>query len=741
MSYHENGQNLHALLPSFSPPNMAVTDVSAVDIYKPLIENHIAVFTEARNDSDLDSPILETDCALLLDQIRAIRMEDNAAEALQIHNAAVEAVFRDIFVDVVATVEISESAFAQVWVLLDITTILSDYDLCEPGLAFWLVEELLDSQTIDGCRKVFDYLESRRERITAKHFKHKSLVILRCCNELLRRLSRAEDTVFCGRVFIFLFQSFPLGDKSSVNLRGEFHVENVTTFDLTPVKSEDAIKPMELDTATPQATSGAQTPASSSQLQDQEKTARSTPIPKAAKSETKDLPPPDLDTLYPKFWALQSLFSSPTRLFDPSNMATFKDGIASTLACFKSASNSSAPSTNPTDVKRGLKRKRSDIDTSTNSASTFNPKYLTNRDLFDLEVHDTAFRRHILVQALIMIDFLLSLTSAAKAKFEGLTNKSVLYPYTLSEEDTKWAQSTRAAVAAYLQQGNGNEGKFYYRMVDTVLSRDKNWVRWKAENCPSISHDAVSPQTYLEARDTLTRLTTSQKAPLPNPPGASDLAFLSRVEPLEALKKPSVRYRVPSAEEYYRGIERDDLDLEFATTEEEKREIEERKAGKVWRALRASGRKFVLCQKVQYGGDLKALIEKDEEEGGKGVEGEGEGVVEGEKSKEYEDVHGDDEGGKPREEVRKNEAQGQTGSQPEAAAAAPTGEPNGEEQAETAEIPATGKEGKELDLPVENADADAEMADVPIAAAEEAGGEEQDGGLEHDLDRDVRKTE
>ena len=38
---------------------------------------------------------------------------------------------------------------------------------CEPGLIFWLVEELLDSQTIDGCKKVFDYLESRRERLTA----------------------------------------------------------------------------------------------------------------------------------------------------------------------------------------------------------------------------------------------------------------------------------------------------------------------------------------------------------------------------------------------------------------------------------------------------------------------------------------------------------------------------------------------------------------------------------------------
>merc|ERR1711939_976574 len=140
-----------------------------------------------------------------------------------------------------------------------------------------LFEELLESQTIAGCRKIFDYLESRRERIIAKNFASKNLVILRSCNELLKRLSRAEDTAFCGRVFIFLFQSFPLGDKSSVNLRGEFHIENVTTFDPAPKKSDDAIKPMELDSQTPQGSaSGAQTPVSS--LQDAEKgTARSTP--------------------------------------------------------------------------------------------------------------------------------------------------------------------------------------------------------------------------------------------------------------------------------------------------------------------------------------------------------------------------------------------------------------------------------------------------------------------------------
>jgi hypothetical protein len=38
---------------------------------------------------------------------------------------------------------------------------------CDPALALWLIEELLDSQSIDGCRTVFEYLESRREKLVA----------------------------------------------------------------------------------------------------------------------------------------------------------------------------------------------------------------------------------------------------------------------------------------------------------------------------------------------------------------------------------------------------------------------------------------------------------------------------------------------------------------------------------------------------------------------------------------------
>jgi len=40
-------------------------------------------------------------------------------------------------------------------------------DLSSQQLVLLLIEELLDSQSISGCRLVFSYLESRREAIIA----------------------------------------------------------------------------------------------------------------------------------------------------------------------------------------------------------------------------------------------------------------------------------------------------------------------------------------------------------------------------------------------------------------------------------------------------------------------------------------------------------------------------------------------------------------------------------------------
>ena len=225
----------------------------------------------------------------------------------------------------------------------------------------------------------FDFLESRRERITAKHFQPKKLVILRACNELLRRLSRAEDTAFCGRVFIFMFQSFSLHDRSSVNLRGEYHVENLTSYEETPVNEEDGADKMEVDVE----------PEADKAKDDKDPKAV---IPKAVSFDAKNKATPapekplDMDALYPIFWSLQHSFSQPLTLFDGSQFAKFKKGMEATLAAFETVDKLQKTSKSADETKILPQKRKSPAEAEERDGSNYNPKYLTSRDLFELEV-------------------------------------------------------------------------------------------------------------------------------------------------------------------------------------------------------------------------------------------------------------------------------------------------------------------------------------------------------------------
>ncbi|KKY17487.1 putative nuclear matrix protein [Phaeomoniella chlamydospora] len=566
---------------------MSVDGLMSTSAYGKVIQDLLARALEAKDSGRIEPALTQDQLGPFVHDIEITREALGESENGQAHHAAIETVVRERFYDILASTAIDEPAFGQMWNLLDIVSMISDNELCEPGLVFWLIEELLDSQTIDGCGIVFDYLESRRERITAKHFKQKNLIILRSCNELLRRLSRAEDTVFCGRVFIFLFQSFPLGDKSSVNLRGEFHTENVTAFDEHPRQS-GPVGAMEVDVSNVETDKDKQEIKSEKDANDNSSTGH-------AASDV------DLDKLYPIFWRLQSSFSAPTRLFDSTNLQVFKNGLQATLDSFRKIPVSVGSSIkHGEEASIGQKRKRSPGQAE--FASMFNPKYLTSRDLFELEIHDIAFRRHVLVQALIILEFLLSLTPSAKQKLVNLTNKSVLYSFTLPDDEAKWTASTKLAVAEYLQQSTSN-GKFYYRMVDTVLSRDKNWVRWKAENCPEIQRAPVSIQQQLTAEASVEKY--CQTTDLPRPMGALNFGFLTKDSGLEGLKDTD-HFRIPSSESFYQGIMADDLDAEMGT-DEEMQLAKERREAKIWKALRASSNRFELCEKIDNNRNLKAL--------------------------------------------------------------------------------------------------------------------------------------
>lgn len=60
-------------------------------------------------------------------------------------------------------------------------------------------------------------------------------MILRMCNDLLKRLSRTVDTIFCGRILVLLAHALPLCEKSGLNLVSHFNLENITKYDMVNI--------------------------------------------------------------------------------------------------------------------------------------------------------------------------------------------------------------------------------------------------------------------------------------------------------------------------------------------------------------------------------------------------------------------------------------------------------------------------------------------------------------------------
>lgn len=119
-------------------------------------------------------------------------------------------------------------------------------DVCEPNFPFYILQDVLEIQTIQSCSHVFSWIESRTARLTKDMVpqKGKALVLLRTLNDLLRRLSKmGANTIFCGRILTFLSGVFPLGERSGVNLRGEYGPvwEGVQFHDKQKHKEEDEV--------------------------------------------------------------------------------------------------------------------------------------------------------------------------------------------------------------------------------------------------------------------------------------------------------------------------------------------------------------------------------------------------------------------------------------------------------------------------------------------------------------------
>ncbi|TVU48661.1 hypothetical protein EJB05_08303 [Eragrostis curvula] len=116
--------------------------------------------------------------------------------------------------------------------LLDIVLYLCERGHVEGGMVFQLLEDLTEMSTIKDCKDIFGYIESKQDVLGKQElFGRGKLVMLRTCNQLLRRLSKANDVVFCGRIIMFLAHFFPLSERSALNIKGVFNTSNVTKYE------------------------------------------------------------------------------------------------------------------------------------------------------------------------------------------------------------------------------------------------------------------------------------------------------------------------------------------------------------------------------------------------------------------------------------------------------------------------------------------------------------------------------
>lgn len=192
-----------------------------------------------------------------------------------------------------------------------------------------------------------------------------------------------------------MFQSFPLHDRSSVNLRGEYHVENVTSFEDTAPQPDANGETMDVDTDADKAKDDKD---SKDSKDSKAVTATATKaVSFDSKNKAASDEPLDPNALYPLFWSLQHSFSQPLSLFDQAQFTKFKEGMAATLTAFEKVDRLQKATKTNEESKTIPQKRKSPEAADERDGSNYNPKYLTSRDLFELEVSNrdmpTSLRR------------------------------------------------------------------------------------------------------------------------------------------------------------------------------------------------------------------------------------------------------------------------------------------------------------------------------------------------------------
>ncbi|XP_074998116.1 THO complex subunit 1 isoform X1 [Calonectris borealis] len=336
--------------------------------------------------------------------------------------------------------------------------------ICTASTPFVLLGDVLDCLPLDQCDKIFTFVEKNVATWKSNTFYSAGKnYLLRMCNDLLRRLSKSQNTVFCGRIQLFLARLFPLSEKSGLNLQSQFNLENVTVFNTNEHESTLGQKHTEEREEGMDVEEG-------EMGDDEAPTSCSIPI--------------DYN-LYRKFWSLQDYFRNPVQCYEKVSWKTFLKYSEEVLAVFKSYK---------LDDTQASRKKLEEL--KTGGEHVYFAKFLTSEKLMDLQLSDSNFRRHILLQYLILFQYLKGQVKFKRVSFlpnwgvewglgEVEAPKACLSSnYVLTDEQSLWIEDTTKAVYQLLSE-NPPDGERFSKMVEHILNTEENWNSWKNEGCPS----------------------------------------------------------------------------------------------------------------------------------------------------------------------------------------------------------------------------------------------------------------
>ncbi|PAV86073.1 hypothetical protein WR25_07316 [Diploscapter pachys] len=348
-------------------------------------------------------------------------------------------------------------------------TKLAAVGVCTRLIALTSVQDILETSSIRQCEKVFSVIETNLNSIlaSATTMDVRNLV-LRMCNDLLKRLSQTADTSFCGRILFFLSRFMPFDDKSGINLTSAFNLQNVTHYEKEETETSSLIAPP---------------------------TVVDEDIESGEIKESKDNTIPVDHELYLSFWQLQDFFVNPTICYDKTKWSTFIKSISDVFGLFSTYR--LERERNEDDNRKTRKNNDKDAEMEVDKAFTsseqnaYFAKYLTSPKLLQLQLNDSQFRRYFLLQCLIIFQYL---TSEVKFKMTG-KNRLIL------NEDQLRVVYENVDKAYKLLRDTHPRGSSFSDGVRKILRRDLDWSQWKNNGCkPITEHNDGKPMALYKKR-------------------------------------------------------------------------------------------------------------------------------------------------------------------------------------------------------------------------------------------------